>query len=165
MATLIKKPKSGKTPSGLDRLRQLSLNLGKGGGEEIPTPTKDDVYMRKKASMMWNDPEWHSHMRPAFEIPIHNNLKFIAYINPVMSIELHFYRLGRKDEANSWYSVGKFKAFGHLDEAVKTITELMDEIGGQLKHVSEKLRQYAKENPYDNKKYAGVEEWLKRKSR
>jgi len=110
--------------------------------------------------MMWNDPEWHSHTRPNLEIPISPKLKFIAYINPVLGIELHFYRKGRKDEETSWYSVGKFKAVGTLDEACDILIELMREVGGELEQVSKTLKRYVRENPYNNAKYADVEAWL-----
>lgn len=128
-------------------------------------PEKTDAYMRKKASLMWNDAEWHSHVRPAFEIPIHGNLKFIAYINPVRYIELHFYRLGRSEDLSSWYSVGSFKAFGMLDEACETLIELMEEVGGEVTHATSALRTYVAENPYDKEKYADVEEWLANRSK
>jgi hypothetical protein len=143
-----------------DRFAKLREKSREALRREVTKPDGYDAYMRRRASMMWNDPEWHSHKRPNLEIPVNHNLKFIAYINPVTGIELYFYRRARMDDDSSWYAVGKFKAIGFLDEACETLVALLGDVGGALADVSKALKRYVRENPYDTKKYADVEAWL-----
>lgn len=170
MAELIRKS-SPPVEDRFAKLRAKAEATKKPEQPSLPTRVPDkndkklDEYMRKRMHMMINDPEWHSHSRPIFEIPVNENLKFIVYVNPVYGTEIHFYRLGRKDEPNSWYSVGKFKGIGVLDAACKDLTQLMQEVAKEIPRVVSTVEKYARENPYDSKKYADVEAWLAAKAR